>query len=222
MKAVDLINNDVPPIMPKESMEKALLWMDEFKVKHLPVVNNGQYVGLVSDEMIFDHNTINDRVEDLNFTGHQFSVKKSHHLYKVMQVMSTHQLTVIPVIDEQSEFIGAISAYHLMEVISLNTGFNQKGAIIVLLMNDFDYHLSQIAQIIESNNAKILGFYTENVPDGNQLKITLKVNQSKLGPVLQTFSRYDYTIHELYTDDETSSEFQERYDHLMNYLNLDS
>lgn len=139
-----------------------------------------------------------------------------------MQVMSTHQLTVIPVIDEQSEFIGAISAYHLMEVISLNTGFNQKGAIIVLLMNDFDYHLSQIAQIIESNNAKILGFYTENVPDGNQLKITLKVNQSKLGPVLQTFSRYDYTIHELYTDDETSSEFQERYDHLMNYLNLDS
>ena len=36
-----------------------------------------------------------------------------------MQVMSTHQLTVIPVIDEQSEFIGAISAYHLMEVISL-------------------------------------------------------------------------------------------------------
>ena len=109
-----------------------------------------------------------------------------------------------------------------MEVISLNTGFNQKGAIIVLLMNDFDYHLSQIAQIIESNNAKILGFYTENVADGNQLKITLKVNQSKLGPVLQTFSRYDYTIHELYTDDETSSEFQERYDHLMNYLNLDS
>ena len=76
MKAVDLINNDVPPIMPKESMEKALLWMDEFKVKHLPVVNNGQYIGLVSDEMIFDHNTINDRVEDLNFTGHQFSVKK--------------------------------------------------------------------------------------------------------------------------------------------------
>ena len=222
MKAVDLINNDVPPIMPKESMEKALLWMDEFKVKHLPVVNNGQYIGLVSDEMIFDHNTINDSIEDLNFTGHQFSVKKSHHLYKVMQVMSTNQLTVIPVIDEQSEFIGAISAYHLMEVISLNTGFNQKGAIIVLLMNDFDYHLSQIAQIIESNNAKILGFYTENVPDGNQLKITLKVNQSKLGPVLQTFSRYDYTIHELYTDDETSSEFQERYDHLMNYLNLDS
>ena len=222
MKAIELVNNHVPPIRPEETLEKAISWMDEFKVKHLPVVNNGQYIGLVSDEMIFDHNTINDRVEDLNFTGHQSSVKKSHHLYKVMQVMSTNQLTVIPVIDEQSEFIGAISAYHLMEVISLNTGFNQKGAIIVLLMNDFDYHLSQIAQIIESNNAKILGFYTENVADGNQLKITLKVNQSKLGPVLQTFSRYDYTIHELYTDDETSSEFQERYDHLMNYLNLDS
>jgi len=103
----------------------------------------------------------------------------------------------------------------------LHTGFNQSGAVIVLQMNDFDYQMSQIAQIVESNNAKILGFYTESVPDSNQLRVTLKLNQSKLGPILKTFSRYDYHIYEIFTDDETTNEYQDRYDHLMNYLNID-
>ena len=39
MKAIDLIQNDVPPIKFDESIEKALNWMDEFKVNHLPVVS---------------------------------------------------------------------------------------------------------------------------------------------------------------------------------------
>ena len=50
MKAINLINNDVPPIRPYETMEKALFWMDEFKVKHLPIVEGSQYIGLLSDE----------------------------------------------------------------------------------------------------------------------------------------------------------------------------
>jgi hypothetical protein len=87
-------------------------------------------------------------------------------------------------------------------------------------MNSLDYQMSQISQIIESNNAKILGFYTETFEDNNQLRVTIKLNQSKMGPILQTFSRYDYNIDEVYIDDQMENEFQSRYDHLMNYLSL--
>ena len=220
MKAAELIHNDVPPILPEESMEKALSWMDEFMVKHLPVVKEGKYLGLISDEMVLDHNTLSDHVSKLSLMGRQFSVKTTAHLYKVIQLMSTHHLTLIPVVGDHNDFFGSISSNHLMKMIALHTGFNQLGAVIVLQMNDFDYQMSQIAQIVESNNTKILGFYTESVPDSNQLRVTLKLNQSKLAPVLQTFSRYDYNIYEIFTDDETSNEYQDRYDHLMNYLNI--
>lgn len=220
MKAAELIHNDVPPILPEESMEKALSWMDEFMVKHLPVVKEGKYLGLISDEMILDHNTLSDDVNKLSLMGRQFAVKRTAHLYKVIQLMSIHHLTLIPVVGDQNDFFGSISSNHLMNMVALHTGFNQSGAIIVLQMNDFDYQMSQIAQIVESNNTKILGFYTESVPDSNQLRVTLKLNQSKLGPVLQTFSRYDYHVYEIFTDDETTNEYQDRYDHLMNYLNI--
>ena len=221
MKAAELLHNDVPPILPEESMEKALSWMDEFMVKHLPVVKDGKYLGLISDEMILDHNTLSDDISQLSLMGRQYAVKRTAHMYKVIQLMSTHLLTLIPVVGDQNDFFGSISSNHLMNMIALHTGFNQSGAVIVLQMNDFDYQMSQIAQIVESNNAKILGFYTESLPDSNQLRVTIKLNQSKLGPVLQTFSRYDYHIYEIFTDDETTNEYQDRYDHLMNYLNID-
>jgi len=221
MKAVDLIHNDVPPILPEESMEKALSWMDEFKVKHLPVVKDGKYLGLISDEMILDHNTLSDDISQLSLMGRQYAVKRTAHMYKVIHLMSSHLLTLVPVVDDQYDFFGSISSNHLMKMIALHTGFNQSGAVIVLQINDFDYQMSQIAQIVESNNAKILGFYTESLLDSNQLRVTIKLNQSKLGPVLQTFSRYDYQIYEIFTDDETTNEYQDRYDHLMNYLNID-
>ena len=221
MKAVDLIHNDVPPILPEESMEKALSWLDEFKVKHLPVVKDGKYLGLISDEMILDHNTLSDDISQLSLMGRQYAVKRTAHMYKVIHLMSSHLLTLVPVVDDQNDFFGSISSNHLMKMIALHTGFNQSGAVIVLQINDFDYQMSQIAQIVESNNAKILGFYTESLLDSNQLRVNIKLNQSKLGPILQTFSRYDYQIYEIFTDDETTNEYQDRYDHLMNYLNID-
>ena len=220
MKAIELVNNHVPPIRPEETLEKAISWMDEFKVNHLPVVKNGIFIGLISDNMVFDHNNVKDRIKDLNFIGKQQMVTENTHLYKVMYVISRHKLSIVPVCDDKNQFLGAISSTHLLNVLSRQLGFNQSGAIITLQMNYVDFQLSQIAQIIESNNSKILGFYTETFDDNNQIRITIKVNQTKLGAILQTFTRYDYTIHEIYTDDEMENEYQERYNHLMNYLNL--
>ena len=59
MLARDLIKDDVPPIKPYESMEKALNWMDEFRVSHLPVVDEDKYYGLVSDSLIYESNKPN-------------------------------------------------------------------------------------------------------------------------------------------------------------------
>lgn len=220
MKAVELINNDVPPIRPNESLSKALSWMEEFNVNHLPVVKDGLYVGLISDNMIYDHNQLGDKIENLNFISHQQMVSENTHLYRVMYVIANHKLSIIPVCDDKNQFLGAISGTHLVSVLSRQSGFNDPGAIIVLQMNFIDFQLSQIAQIVETNNAKILAFYSESFDDNNQIRVTIKINQSKLGAILQTFSRYDYTIHEIFTDDQTENEFQDRYDHLMNYLKL--
>ena len=220
MKAIELIQNDIPPVRTNETIEKALNWMDEFKLNHIPVVNGTEYVGLLSDDMVYDYNHLKDPISNINFLGKQQSVLENAHFFQVMSLISSYKLSVVPVCDEQRNYKGSISTKKLINVFSKQSGFNSSGAIITLLVNDFDYQLSQIAQIIESNDAKILSLYSENLESNNQLKLTIKISDGKLGAVLQTFSRYDYTVQDVFSDDEINNQSKQRYDHLMKYLNV--
>ena len=89
-----------------------------------------------------------------------------------------------------------------------------------MYLNNSDYQFSEIAQIIESNDSKILAFYNDSIEGTNQIKLTIKITQTNLGAVLQTFSRYDYTIDEIFSDEEIANQTQDRYDHLINYLEV--
>ena len=220
MKAIELIQNDIPPVRINETIEKALNWMDEFKLNHIPVVNEIEYVGLLSDDMVYDYNQLKDPISNINFLGKQQSVLENAHFFQVMSLISSYKLSVVPVCDEQRNYKGSISTKKLINVFSKQSGFNSSGAVITLLVNDFDYQLSQIAQIIESNDAKILSLYSENLESNNQLKLTIKISDGKLGAVLQTFSRYDYTVQDVFSDDEINNQSKQRYDHLMKYLNV--
>jgi len=137
-----------------------------------------------------------------------------------MLLLSNFKLSVVPVCDSQNIYKGSISSSNLLKALSNQSGFNQNGPVIVLNLNNIDYQLSQIAQIIESNDSKILGLYSQNIKGTTQIKLTLKISPTNLGAVLQTFSRYDYTIDEIFSDDEISNQNQDRYDHLINYLQI--
>jgi hypothetical protein len=78
--------------------------------------------------------------------------------------------------------------------------------------------MAQIAQIVESNNAKILSSYIMSTPDSTKLEVTLKINQAELGRIIRTFERYDYTIKASYQRSEENDDIQQRYDALMNFL----
>ena len=220
MKAIELIQNDIPPVRINETIEKALNWMDEFKLNHIPVINKTEYVGLLSDDMVYDHNKLEDSISKINFLGKQQSILENAHFFQVMSLISNYNLSVVPVCDDQRNYKGSISTKKLINVFSNQSGFNLNGAVVTLLVNDIDYQLSQIAQIIESNGAKIISLYSENLESNNQLKLTIKISDVKLGAVLQTFSRYDYTVQDVFSDEEINTKNKERYDNLMKYLNV--
>ena len=220
MKAIDLIQNDVPAIKIDESIEKALNWMDEFKVNHLPVVSGSEFVGLISDDMIYDFNNSKELISKINFIGKQQFVFGNAHLFQIMLLLSNYNLSIVPVCDNQNNYKGSITGKNLLNIFSNQSSFTQNGAIIVLHLNNIDYQFSQIAQIIESNDSKILSFYSDSKEGSNQIKLTIKLTQTNLGAVLQTFSRYDYTIDEIFSDEEIGNQTQNRYDHLINYLEV--
>jgi CBS domain-containing protein len=129
------------------------------------------------------------------------------HIYEVIEIASRLKLTVIPVLDENKNFMGMIGQSDLLGHFASLTAAGEQGGIIVLEMNHLDYSLSQISQIVEGNNARVLSLYIKNTEDSNRIEVTIKTNTTDLTSILQTFERYDYHIKAYYMDNENLSGF---------------
>lgn len=218
MRAIELITEDIPPLMHTDTGEKALRWMDEFKVSHLPVLKNGNFVGVLSESDVLDKMDIVQTLDKLFDHLPRPYVYANAHIYEVLSKLSEHRVSVLPILDESENYLGCTSIYHLLTVIANTGSIKEAGGIIVLEMNHVDYSMAQIAQIVESNNAKILSSYIMSSPDSTKLDVTLKINKIELTSIIRTFERYDYVIKASFQRSEADDDIQQRYDALMNFL----
>jgi CBS domain-containing protein len=220
MTAKDLITDEIPPLKHTDTGEIALRWMDEFKVTHLPVLKNGNFVGLISESDILDKMDLDETLDKLFEHLPRPYVKGNAHIYEVLFRVAEQKISVVPILDEDDTYLGCTSIHQLVTMIANTGSIKESGGIIVLEVNRNDYSLAQIAQIVESNNAKILSSYLMSSPDSTKLDITLKINQVELDRILRTFERYDYVISASYQKSNFDDDLQLRFDSLINFLNI--
>lgn len=221
MVAKDLISEVVPSLKTSDSGQTALNWMEIFRISHLPIVNNLDFLGLISDTDIYDMNQPEEPIGNHLLSLLKPYVTTEQHLFEVIGLASRLKLTVVPVLDEHSHYMGVITTTDLVRYLAGISSMDQQGGIIVLEIIERDYSLSQIAQIVESNNVRVLSMYITSPPDSTRLEVTLKVNTNDLVSVIRTFERYNYDVKTWVTSDDSMDRFySERFDLLMKYLNI--
>jgi predicted transcriptional regulator len=221
MVAKDIISEIIPSLKTSDSGQTALNWMEIFRISHLPIVNNQDFLGLISDTDIYDMNQPNEPIGNHALTLIKPYVTSQQHIFEVIGIASRLKLSIVPVLDSNNQFKGVITTNDLIRHIAGISSMDQPGGIIVLELIERDYSLSQIAQIVESNNVKVLSMYITSPQDSTRLEVTLKVNTGDLMSVIKTFERYNYEIKTwVTTDDSMDSFYSERFDMLMKYLNI--
>ena len=221
MVAKQIITDAVTPLKLTDTGSDALMFMDEMKVSHLPVVDGSEYVGLVSETDIYNMKDPDASLGDQKLPHLSISVNEYQHFFNVIGVMAVNKLTLVPVVDEKVHYIGSIMINNLVKYFSLTGAISSMGSIIVLELNQNDYVLSQISQIVESHDQKILSLYVTSQKDSTKIEVTMKVNSMDIQPLIQTFNRYNYIIKATYSESEEMFEdLRDRYDGLMNYLNI--
>ena len=219
MIAGNLLSQDIVPLKTSDTGEEALSIMNDFYVKHLPIVNNKQLLGLLAEDDVLNHD-VQEPVGSFRLSMSRPYVYENNHIYEVLRTMSEYQLTVIPVIDVEENYLGLIAQGDLLRFFANIGSFTEPGAIIVLEMSKQDYTMVEIARIIESENAAILSSFITSSLDSTKIDVTIKINRKDLYRILSTFERFNYKVKASFQEEEYFDSLKERYDSLMSYLNI--
>ena len=219
MLIADLITHDIPSLKSSDTVEQALLWMEEFKITHLPVLHHKKLTGLVSETELLDADP-QTKIADNHFTYIKPQIHQTQHAFDALKMMSGLHLTLIPILDERENYLGNITQKSVLDRLAGLSAVMEQGGIIELELNKNDYSLTQIASIVEGNDAKILSCYVSSLPDSTKILVTLKLNKEDLSRVLQTFYRYSYEVKASYHQAAYEDDLKNRFNEFIKYLDV--
>ncbi|GHE23194.1 CBS domain-containing protein [Sphingobacterium griseoflavum] len=216
----EILSESHVDIKPNDSIGFALDKMNEFHCTQLAVVDNQDFLGLLSEDDLLAAHDEDLPIRSLSVSFRFVYLYAYQHSYDALQYMSAHQLSVLPVLDKDNAFIGVLTLPELLNALNQTLGNQAAGAIIVLEFGKHDVSFSHIAHLFESENVRILNTAIREIPETTKVEMTIKVDKKNIASLVASLWRFDYTVKATFNDGSQDSDIQERYDILMNYLNL--
>jgi acetoin utilization protein AcuB len=219
MLTSSIAQKGLPFLHLEDTVSFALQCMEDFDVQHLVVVKDDYFLGILTKADLLDTNEINtlDVLSDLFM---KIGVAANAHFLTALDLFTKHQLSLLPVLNEQQECIGVITNEQLNGAIAHFLEIAKPGAILVLSVSPYQYSLSEMSRIVESNNAQILQLNTHFDEANGNLVVTLKLNRDEAASIIATFERYDYQIVHYFGITPLNNDIENHYHNLMNYLDV--
>jgi predicted transcriptional regulator len=219
MFSKEILINTIPVLKPGDSGLQALALMDEWKLKHLPVVKEGHYLCLLSERDVFGMTDQKGPVENVCLFAP--FVREDSSVLEVLHIMNKNFLSVLPVVGEREKYLGSVTLPALIESLNELCHAGSKGALIAIEDSRHDYVLSQIIHLIESNNANIQSFFTYFLKETSKQMLLFKIDLEDASPVLRSLERFNYKVSyclqkQLLTDET----MKDRLDELIFYLEM--
>ena len=214
----DLISNSIPYLHKDDKVFRALQLMNDYHVAHLPVVEDENYLGIISEEQLLQSDEENT-IKQLPVTDGTTSVQANDHFLKAIQTAVVNKLSIVPVVEEKL-LVGIVTYNDLLKNASEFMSLNQPGALIVLEMESRSYSFNEINRIVESNDAQITQLNTFTDPETGIMQVTIRINKLEVSDIISTFQRYEYNVKYYFGEELYENELRTNYDNLMNYLKI--
>ena len=193
MLVKDFITKEVPVLKSFDTGEYALALMDDFKVRHLPLLGEGgMYRCLISEKELLSMADPQHTIGEAGLLAP--SVQATSHVHQALALIKRYELSLLPVVNEEGEYLGVLTRDKLIEILSELCCAEAEGSVFVLELNPQDYALSDIARIIESNNARVLNLLSYTDASSGRLRLIIKINLEDASPVIRSFERFNYNV----------------------------
>lgn len=214
----DYITNDYKAIDSQETINEVQDFFIDVSFSHFSVLNEGTYIGSIASDDIetFDSDK---KVADYKYALEGFFARKNMIWLDVLEVFAKNHTNVVPVLDDNNSYLGYYELEDIVKFFHETPFLKEQGGIIVVKKSALDYSMSQITQIVESNNGKLLGLFVSEA-DIESVQVTIKIALGSMNDIIQTFRRYNYEIVSEHNEDNYLNNLKERSEYLDKYLNM--
>lgn len=218
MIAEQLINYMVPPLKPSDDIARAKQWMDEFRVKELPVIEGDKLLGFISEELLYNEEIMHPEVGAYPLMGQSCIITGSSHYYDILKVQNEHHMDMVAVLTD-GEFKGVVLISDILKEFAKTAIVNAQGAIITLQTTLNDYSLSAISRIVEMNGSAILGANVKpDLDDPSMIEIVLRINHQDVNQIATGLSNSGYKVTSSFNTEDNSFDEKDRFGMLMKFL----
>jgi len=218
MSLQEYILNDVEILNLSEKIGNIQKLFNQLTFTHLPVESDGVYIGCISENDVrcFDNNKT---LDDYRYAVEGFYVRESNYWLDSLETFAQNNSNILPVLDEDNLYIGYVELNEMISLFKETPFLHEPGNILVIEKAFKDFTFGEITQIVESNNAHLLGSFISKI-DEDMAEITLKMTPSGMNEIIQAFRRYGYIIISEHQEDTFNKNLKDRSKYLDKYLNI--
>jgi CBS domain-containing protein len=216
----EILSISIPPLHPDDSVLLAREAMEDHHVAHLPVILDQKLLGIISEDSLLNSESDSMPLTRLQSSFSGAAVQGSNHIIETIQLLNEFNLTLVPVINKESDYLGAITALELLRNAGILIGAGDPGALVVLELDKVNFSFAEISKLVETNDAQITQLNTYFDAIHSTFYITLRINKKEISDIIATFQRYEYKIKHYFGEEHYDNELRSNYNHLMNYLSI--
>lgn len=214
----EYITNDYKALDSREKIADVQDFFADVPFSHFPILNEGVFIGNISADDVDTFDT-DKMVSDYRYTLEAFFARENMIWLDVLEVFAKNHTNVVPVLNEENTYTGYYELEDIVKFFHETPFLKEPGGIIVVQKSIVDYSMSQVAQIVESNNGKLLGMFVSDA-SAEDIQITIKITLGAMNDIIQTFRRYNYEIISEHQEDNYLNSLKERSEYLDKYLNI--
>jgi hypothetical protein len=218
MNFQDYIINDVAMQDINQDVAAVKAIFDELTYSHLPISENGVYIGCMSENDVRCFEA-EKSLKDCRYSFESFFARNTVNWLDVLENFANNHTNIMPVLDDQNNYLGYVELNDIISLFNETPFLNESGGIVVVEKGINDYSFSEVCQIVEANDIKVLGAFISKMEQG-VVEVTVKIGHAALNEVLQSFRRYGYSVVSSHQEDTFYKNLKERSRYLDKYLNI--
>lgn len=218
MNTEQYIINDIEPFNVTTNILEVQNVFNQLTYSHIPVIKEGVYQGCISenDAHCFDGTK---QIIDHIYSLEPFFVRDNTNWLDILEAFALHNSNIMPVLGMDNKYLGYYELTDIMYLFNNTPFLNEAGGIIVVEKGPKEYSFSEICQIVESNDAKILGAFISKM-NNETAQVTIKIGHIGMNAIVQTFRRYGYIVVSSHDEDKFLEDLKDRSNYLDKYLNI--